>query len=149
MSDKDFEEVIIREYPCWTLCLHTNQYYLGRCFAWLRREGVMQRLSGLTRKELLELHESVLPDYEAAIDRLWKPDHMNYAWLGNHVHVHKGHGHMHLIPRYKRPVLFSGHEFSDGQWGQNYPLYPKFELPQDLFFQIRDALRTEIPLIVE
>ncbi|MFZ2555632.1 MAG: hypothetical protein WAX57_02230, partial [Minisyncoccia bacterium] len=117
----EYEGFKIREYPCWTLYLHSNQYYLGRCYAWLKRDGDMQRLSDLTCEELFELHGSVLPGYESAVGRLWSPDHMNYAWLGNHVHAHKGHGHMHLIPRYKRPVLFSRHEFSDGQWGQNYP----------------------------
>mgnify|MGYP001609300747 CR=1 FL=1 len=104
----------------------------------------MQRLSDLTREELYELMIFVLPPYEKAIDHLWRPDHMNYAWLGNESHVHQGHGHMHLIPRYKHPVLFAGLEFHDDQWGKNYAPYPKLGLPQSTLFMIRDALRKEL-----
>lgn len=139
-----YEKFKIREYPCWTLYLHSNQYYIGRCYAWLKREGEMQRFSSITSEELFELHDSVMPGYEAAVNRLWKPGFINNAWLCNEFHTHGGHGHMHLIPRYKHPVRFFKHEFRDNQWGHNYAPYPKLKLPKKMLLRIRDALRNEI-----
>ena len=142
----DYSEWKIKDYQYWTLFLHADsQRYLGHSYAWLRRAGGMQRLSYLTHEEQYELSVFVLRGYEAVLDRLlWRPDHMNYAWLGNEFDVHKGHGHMHLIPRYERPVLFAGLEFRDDQWGKHYEPYPKLRLPQNTLFMIRDALRKEL-----
>ena len=140
-----YEEWLIRRYPSWTLYLNPQQYYLGRCYVWLKRFGKMQRITDLKLSEWIELHDCVLPAYEGAIDRLWRPGHMNYAWLCNEFAEHNGHGHMHMIPRYERPVLlFPGCEFRDDQWGKNYAPYPKLDLPQDTLFLIRDMLRSEI-----
>jgi len=33
--------------------------------------------------------------------------------LGNEEHIHKGHIHWHFVPRYRRPINFSGTDF---QW---------------------------------
>lgn len=141
----DYSQFRIRDYEYWTLYLHSNQCYLGRSYVWLRRPGEMQRLSDLAQKERYELWNFILAGYEAALDRLlWRPDHMNYAWLGNEFSVHQGHGCMHLIPRYKCPVLFAGLEFCDNQWGENYAPYPKTKLSQIVLFDIRDALRKEL-----
>ena len=141
----NYEELKIKDYQYWTLYLHGNQCYLGRSYAWLRRAGGMQRLSDLTNEERYELFVFVLGGYETALDRLlWSPDHMNYAWLGNEFNVHQGHGHMHLIPRYKCPVLFAGIEFRDDRWGKNYAPYPRIDPPQSMLFEIRDALRKEL-----
>ena len=139
-----YEELCIRKYPCWTVYLNANQSYLGSCYAWLNREGGMQRFSDVSVEELFELHGSVLPAYEKAIDSLWKPSHMNYAWLGNHIYEHAGHGHLHLIPRYASPILFAGREFKDERWGQNYAPRPKPEPEDDILLLIRDALKYTI-----
>jgi diadenosine tetraphosphate (Ap4A) HIT family hydrolase len=87
------------------------------------------------------LRDVVLPEYEAAMQELWQPDHMNYTWLGNLFHLHKGHGHMHLIPRYKDPRTFAGMDFADTRWGNNYVPYPQEAAPMDVRLAIRDALR--------
>jgi diadenosine tetraphosphate (Ap4A) HIT family hydrolase len=109
----------------------------------------MQRMTDLKYSEREELFDSVLPEYERALDGLWRPGQINYAWLCNEIVEHNGHGHMHVIPRYEFPVVFGGHEFKDEQWGHNYDPYPKRALPKKMLFRIRDALRTEIPLLVE
>lgn len=139
-----YEKWRIREYPHWVLYLHTNQYYLGRAYAWLKRPGEMQDFADLTFDELFELRTSVLLEYKAALVRLWQPGLMNYAWLGNHMHIHKGHGHMHIIPRYEVPRNFAGHEFHDARWGENYAPSPKLELPGETLLLIRDALRRHL-----
>ena len=144
-DDRDpYEEWVVKKYPSWTLYLSAEQYYLGRCYVWLKRFGKMQRITDLTHNEWIELFDSVLPAYEGALDRLWMPGHMNYAWLGNEFIEHNGHGHMHLIPRYGRPVHFAGHEFRDDRWGKNYAPYPRLLLSTEKLILIRETLKNEI-----
>jgi len=70
---------------------------------------------------------------------------MNYAWLGNDFALHSGHGHMHLVPRYKETRNFSGISFEDGRWGKNYVPYTNEERPKEVAVKVRDAIRAEIP----
>lgn len=135
-----YKQFDIKRYKHWTLRLEENQRYLGQSLAWLERDGDMQRLSSLTEEERAELWNTVLPDYERIIEQLWKPDHMNYAWLGNLFPLHKGHGHMHLIPRYQNPRTFGGMDFVDTRWGNNYVPYPQDAAPMNIVLAIRDRL---------
>lgn len=141
-----FDQLVLKEFPLWTLYLHSNQYYLGRAYAWLTREGVMQRLSQLTAAERLELFTAVMPTYETALEYLWRPDHINYAWLGNEIHVHQGHGHMHIIPRYEKPVRFGRVRFVDEQWGKHYKPYPQQNFSDEFLSTIRDTIRAALSL---
>lgn len=136
-DDTYYEQFVIKEYNHWILLVEDKQRYLGQAVAWLKREGDMQRLSSLTKDERADLWEVVLPDYEAAIEELWQPDHLNYAWLGNYFHAHNGHGHMHLIPRYKTPRVFAEREFIDSRWGKNYVPYPQEKLPVEVALSVR------------
>jgi len=141
--DPQYTQFIIKEYKFWTLLIHDDQRYLGRAYAWLVREGGMQRFSEITDKESAELR-IVINEYENAIKSLWNPDFMNYAWLANLIAQHGGHGHLHLIPRYKGPRSFAGIEFIDGRWGKNYSPYEHFKPAQESIFQVRDALKSAI-----
>lgn len=136
-----FRRFIVKRYTFWTLLLHPNQYYLGRAILWLNRPGEMQRFSELSMREVLELLEAV-KEYEEVLKALWKPNHMNYAWLGNYFHEHKGHGHMHLIPRYNEKRLFAERVYKDGRWGKNYAPYPKRKYSDIEILEIRDSLRS-------
>jgi len=140
----NFQLLTLKECSLWTLFLHSNQYYIGRAYAWLKREGEMQRLSQMTSEEIQELHVAILPAYEDVLASLWKPKHMNYAWLGNEFTQHQGHGHLHIIPRYDQPIQFVGAEFIDERWGKNYSPYPKQQYSDELVFTIRDALRNAL-----
>lgn len=139
-----YEQFAIKRYQHWTLQVEEKQRYLGQAVVWLEREGDMQRLSSLTKPERDELWESVLPDYEVALYRLWQPDHLNYAWLGNSFHLHKGHGHLHLIPRYKTSRTFEGREFTDDRWGRNYVPYTQDAAPAAVALAVRDALISQL-----
>ena len=103
----------------------------------------MQRFSEITDEESAELR-IVIREYEDSMKNLWNPDFMNYAWLANLIAQHGGHGHLHLIPRYKEPRMFAGIEFTDGRWGKNYSPYEHFKPEQDVLFQIRDALKSAV-----
>jgi diadenosine tetraphosphate (Ap4A) HIT family hydrolase len=129
----------------WILFLHQDQRYLGRAYFWLRRSGIMQRLSQLQPEELLLLHKA-MASYEETLGRLWQPDHMNYAWLGNEFHLHEGHGRMHLIPRYKSPREAVGFVFTEYRWGKNYTPHERLILSRMDFERLRDTIQEELKL---
>lgn len=141
--DPEYVPQIIKEYQYWTLSIHEEQRYLGRSYVWLVREGGMQRFSEITDEEMAELR-IVLKEYEAAMERLWQPDFMNYAWLANLFKEHGGHGHMHLIPRYEKARIFEGVEFVDDKWGKNSMPSTPFETTGEMVFKIRDALKENL-----
>lgn len=143
-DDSYYEQFVVRHYKYWALLIEEKQRYLGQAVAWLKREGDMQRLSSLLEEERKELWEKVLPDYENAIEELWQPDHMNYTWLGNYFHMHNGHGHMHLIPRYKATRVFGDREFADNRWGKNYVPYEQEALPIEVALSVREAFISQL-----
>lgn len=143
--DERFHPYIARSYIYWTLMISKEeQRFLGRALVWLVREGEMQRLTDLEPYEREELF-LVMKDHEAALDRLWKPDHMNYSWLGNGFEENGGRGHIHLIPRYKEPRTFAGVVFEDHRWGETPWPYEPLPLNDDVLFKIRDAVKGQLP----
>lgn len=146
MTEKDFyAQFAVKRYKHWILQVEEKQRYLGQAVVWLRREGDMQRLSSLSRTERNELWDKVLPEYEKALVSLWKPNHLNYAWLGNYFHLHKGHGHLHIMPRYKSSRRFAGTVFKDDRWGKNYVPYADNEKTIKVAHAVRAALANKIP----
>lgn len=144
VHDSQYRPYVLKEYEYWTLLLNENQRYLGRAVAWLARAGEMQKFSGLWAGELVEL-QHIAQEYEAALEQLgWKPDHMNYAMLGNDFHLHAGHGHMHFFPRYKEPREFMHVTFVDDRWGKNYAPATPFELHKEVLASIVAVLQDEL-----
>ena len=140
----EYEWSILKEYKYWTLLLHEKPSpFLGKAVVWLAREGDMQRYSELTLDELKEL-QIVLKEYEAALERLWKPDHMNSMWLGNLFHEHGGHGHMHVFPRYKTSREFDGVEFVDKRYGQFHKPYEEPTFSREQMEKVRDVIQREL-----
>lgn len=139
-----YQPSVLKEYPFWTLLLHERQRYLGRAVVWLARAGDMQRFSGLLPEELLKLRD-ITQEYEAVLDKLgFKPDHMGYSMLGNEMHLHKGHGHMHVVPRYKGPREFKGVTFVDDRWGSNHSPEMHFDLEPGIRVALIETLKAEI-----
>lgn len=141
--DEPFTKWIIKEYTYWTLLLNDDQRYLGRAYVWLVREGGMQRFSEITDEEYAELR-IVMRQYEQAAKELWAPDFMNYAWLANLISEHGGHGHLHLVPRYKDKRMFAGIEFIDGRWEKNFSPSEELKPREDVLINLRDALKEKL-----
>jgi diadenosine tetraphosphate (Ap4A) HIT family hydrolase len=143
-AENPFAHLRIRKYDRWDLFLHRQQHYLGRTYAWLRRDGRMH-LQGVTRTERDEFFDVILPRVHEALSVLFgwdeQVDLLNVAWLGNEE-SHGHHGHFHLIPRYFRPPSFDGVEWeADLRWGKNYAPYPKRETSEKKLLFIRDGFR--------
>jgi len=99
----------------WHVVVNHNQNYLGKVMLVLRRHAT--DLAALTPAEQAELW-SLLGEVKTALLGAFQPDHFNYAFLMNlDAHVH-----MHIIPRYAQPQVFSGLTFSDGRLGEHYEL---------------------------
>ena len=135
----------LRHYTRWGVFLHTEQYFLGRSYVW-RLQGGKIDLLDLPPRELDELLVA-LQDVRRAFTRAFNhhgesdgEDLVNYAWLCNHEN-HGHHGHMHVIPRYRKSRKFAGRVFQDGLWGQNYAPYPKQTLPVEVLDEIAEAMR--------
>ena len=141
-----YRRLIVKEYEYWTLLVDPDQAYLGSAYAWLVREGDMQRISRLWAGELVEL-QLVMRDHESALVKLWQPDDMDYAWLGVQSDDKSGHGQMDFIPRYRtsRTLKLGALDFIDRRWGMDYMPYTSNVVSNRTLFKIRDLLRAEIP----
>jgi diadenosine tetraphosphate (Ap4A) HIT family hydrolase len=136
-----YAQNLIVDFTHWQLFLHPDQHYLGRTYAWIRRDDPMLDICDLFQKERDELFGAVVPSWKAATSFLWSPDHYNYAWLGNGIEEHEGHGHLHLIPRYRNVRQCYSLVFEDNRWGRNYAPYDPFPASPQLMRVIRDDIK--------
>ena len=136
----DYDQFKIKEYDFWDLFLHVNQYpYLGRCYAWAKREDA-DKITSIKSGELLELFGDIIPAWNHAVYQLFQHDRPNLAILGNEA----PHLHAHLIPRYNAPKEFQGITFTDPNPKGNYAPYQKQKIEGDILLQIRDAIKEKV-----
>ena len=135
---EDFSANIIKEYKYWRILVFSNQSYLGRCVVWCKRDDALD-LTDATSEEQTELF-SILKDLRVAINKIFKPDWLNYAFLGNETR----HLHCHVIPRYSKIVEFMGTTFEDKLYGHNYQTDKNFITPEEVLFKVRDELKNEL-----
>ena len=135
----NFEGLLIQEAEFWKIYFHQNQQYLGRCYLWAKRDGLIDLFdtSRLEREELFELGRNL----KKTLNTLFQPDLFNYASLGN-VSTHL---HLHVIPRYKEPKVLGGRVFRDERWGKNYaPYNQKFRVQEQVLQRIKVAIIDEL-----
>ncbi|HEX5774456.1 MAG TPA: hypothetical protein VFY28_00625 [Candidatus Paceibacterota bacterium] len=140
-GDPRYEDLVIYDGLSWKLYLNEDQRYLGRAYVWLKScHRDFHQLGDLNPDDLEELMR-ILRTYHATVRDLWNADTLNYGWLGNEYHMHRGHGHMHVVPRYAAPPEFGGREYPDERWGQDYKPYDKLKLPRNELLSITDELK--------
>lgn len=128
----------IKSYTMWRLELHSNQCYLGRCLLALKdhKEDIFE----ITDTEREELYK-VVPQIKKAISETFQPDMFNYTSLGNEV----SHVHLHIIPRYRKGVIFNNQEFTDENWGKNPSPYNKnFKISSSTTDKVIDVLQKNL-----
>lgn len=135
--EDNFLRYKIKEYRYWSVYIHQNQGYLGRCVVWCKREEAMD-LADCNTEERDELFV-VLRDLKKALKQVFQPDLFNYAFLGNGVR----HLHCHFIPRYASQREFEGIVFKDEEWGHNYRTDHNFKVSDDLVEKIRLEIQKE------
>ena len=132
MMEKDFSRFLIKEYKHWSIYIHENQSYLGRCVVWCKRDEALD-LADATTEEQEELF-LVLRDLREAAEKIFEPDKFNYSFLGNETH----HLHCHFVPRYARPKIFMDVVFEDKLYGHNYKTDNSFQTSPELLIAVRD-----------
>jgi diadenosine tetraphosphate (Ap4A) HIT family hydrolase len=131
---EEFEKNKIKEFKYWTVFLHENQGYLGRCVVYCRREDAVD-LSEASEEEQTELI-AILKALKLSIENNFQADWMNYAFLGNRLR----HLHGHVIPRYSSVREFEGTVFKDKNWGQNYKTDHSFKISEELLQKIKSRI---------
>lgn len=89
----------------------------------LRRHA--ESIGDLDSKEWDELH-SLISRTTRALTAEFTPDHFNYVFLQNQDR----HVHLHVIPRYHRPVVRDGRTFVDEGWPGHYEVGEEVRLEQ-------------------
>jgi len=147
--DPRFDDTLIGIYGNWRIYLNADQRYLGRSYAWWagRHHIDLMDISDLLPRDRDELFETIVGSFRSAVANLWGSTHVNYAWLGNETEHHRGHGHLHMIPRYfgKQPQ-FAGESFPDLAIGKNYAPYEPYRAAEPIRNAIRDVLKNELQL---
>ncbi len=133
---EDFSKNLIKEYKHWTIYVHHNQGYLGRCVVWCKRDNALD-LADATSDEQIELF-LVLHDLREAVKKVFQPDWFNYSFLGNETR----HLHGHFIPRYAKPKIFMDIVFADKLYGHNYKTDHDFKTSLELLNKVRDELKS-------
>ncbi len=134
--EKDFSKNLVKDYKYWSVYIHENQGYLGRCIVWCKREDALD-LTDATREEQEELF-LVLSDLRKVSKECFNPDWLNYAFLGNETR----HLHGHFIPRYAHTKTFENTVFEDKLYGHNYKTDRNFVTSEELLQKIRFVLAT-------
>lgn len=132
---EDFSKYKIKDYKYWSIFIHPNQGYLGRCVVWCNRENALD-LADATPVEQKELF-MVLNELGRAVKKVFQPDWLNYTFLGNDTR----HLHGHFIPRYSKPKVFEGITFEDKLYGHNYKTAHSFSVPAEIVEIIKSEIK--------
>lgn len=138
-SEDKFLQNKIADFEDWSIYVHENQGYLGRCVVWCRRSEV-RSITELKYEEWNSLRGALFR-LEQALVRVFMPNWLNFAFLGNIV----PHCHGHVIPRYSQPKHFEGMIFRDDRWGQNYQTDKSFVTPPRILAEVKLRLQAEWP----
>ena len=121
IHNRAYDEKLVAIYGNWPIYLNIDQRYLGRCYAWWSggHVGCMD-FSEIPLADLSDFSE-LAGAFSGAVKSLWGATQVNYAWLGNEVEKHKGHGHFHMVPRYsKQDPSLNERIFPDPAIGKKY-----------------------------
>lgn len=136
--EKYFTNWEIKKFPLWTIYIHPNQCYLGRCFVVLNRH--LEDFFDIKEEELKE-YFIVVKKLRDTLRELFQPDLLNYAVLQNDLN----HVHLNFVPRYKESRKLRDVEFTDSRWGYNYsPYYKDFKIPDELLQEIRKKIKEKL-----
>jgi diadenosine tetraphosphate (Ap4A) HIT family hydrolase len=135
---EDFSRFLIKDYTYWSVYVHANQNYLGRCYVWCKREDAFD-LPDANEEEQKELFQ-ILRKLQEIIPKKFGADILNFAFLGNETH----HLHGHVIPRYSKSIEFGGTTFIDKNWGHNYKTDKEFNTTEEIINLVIKKLKKSL-----
>ncbi|MFA6430128.1 MAG: HIT domain-containing protein [Candidatus Paceibacterota bacterium] len=92
---------IIRLYQHWVLYLNFNQGFVGRSLVILKKHK--KDITEITDEENSELL-LVIKKFKLALGKIVSLYNLNIVISNTESHIHNNHLHIHLIPRYDKPV---------------------------------------------
>ena len=140
-EDKQFQ---LYESGSWYVFLSDEQDYIGRCILVLKRHcNSMSELTDDEWNELLNLVrkvETCLKDVLGAVLCNWSclmNDFYKDAEPDPHLHIH-------VRPRYDKPVKLNGNTYADSEFGHHYALHKSGVIPaedkEEVFIRLKEWL---------
>jgi diadenosine tetraphosphate (Ap4A) HIT family hydrolase len=127
---------VIEDRPSWTLAVNRNQHLLGQTMLVLRRPCTA--VIDITPDEWTSLRDE-LRRLVPALERLFRPDQFNFAFLMNlDAQVH-----LHVVPRYATPRRWHDRTFTDEHWGTAFG-HELETLPAWELLQLADEIRVQL-----
>jgi len=130
-----YEQNKIKDYQHWTVHIHENQGYLGRCVIVCQRPEA-DDLANATQEELLEFLQ-IINELKNALQKAFQTDWFNYSFLGND----NRHLHCHFVPRYHTERIFEDVVFKDELWGHNYKTDHNFQTTGEIKEKIKQTIQ--------
>ena len=128
IEDQQFQ---LYESKSWSVFLSDEQDYIGRCILVLKRH--CNSLSGLTDDEWDELHDLICK-VEACLKAVLGAALCNWSCLMNSFYKESTpdpHLHIHVRPRYDKPVMLNGSIYTDSEFGHHYALNKSGVIPAE------------------
>ena len=113
----------------WSVFISDEQDYIGRCILVLKRH--CHSMSELTGDEWEELHGLVCK-VEACLKAVLGAALCNWRCLMNNFYKEASpdpHLHIHVRPRYDKPVILNGNTYTDSEFGHHYALNKSGVIP--------------------
>ena len=140
-EDKKFQ---VYESKSWSVFLSDEQDYIGRCILVLKRH--CNSMSELTDDEWDELRNLVCK-VEACLKAVLGATLCNWSCLMNDFYKEAApdpHLHIHVRPRYDKPVMLHGSTYTDSEFGHHYALNKSGIIPaedkEEVFIRLKEWL---------
>ena len=120
---------LVYESTSWSVFLADEQDYIGRCILVLKRH--CGSLSELTDDEWEELHR-IVRKLETGFKTVLGAALCNWSCLMNSFYKEPApdpHLHIHVRPRYDRPVTVNGNTYADTEFGHHYAIRKSGSIP--------------------
>ena len=129
LSKKD-KRFLLCENEFWSVFLADRQDYIGRCILVLKRH--CGALSDLTSDEWDELGQ-LIGKIEACLKTVLGATLCNWSCLMNDFYKQPApdpHLHIHVRPRYDKPVVINGNTYADSEFGHHYAVGKSGVIPR-------------------
>jgi len=127
---------MIKKYNLWTAEISDSPTPIGWIYIILKRH--IEYFDELTNQELIEL-KKIIKELRQMLIKSFNPDWFNVMQLGNggrHLHIH-------LVPRFAKPVKFAGKTFRDPDYGGM--IVDRYEPAKKEFLtKLRDYLKSNL-----
>lgn len=143
LSEED-KRFLLYESKSWSVFLSDQQDYIGRCILVLKRH--CGALSELTDGEWGELRDLICK-VEACLKAALGAALCNWSCLMNSFYKESSpdpHLHIHVRPRYDKPVMLNGNTYSDSEFGHHYAANRSGMIPdkdrEEVFARLKERM---------